>query len=128
MKSVVISGSRRFASGMKKFAKELKALGVYVYEPIIFLDSDSWMKLEEKHQQMIFRGLANDHFQKIRKADVMYVFNKGGYSGPSVTLEIGFAHALNKQIYAYSHDEEWGRDLLFEEVTRSAKKLYERLK
>ena len=129
MKSVVICGSRRFAKEIAAFSKKLQSLGVVVYEPRFgFRDTDSWSKLDEDHQQLIFLGLANEHFQKIRKADVVYVFNKDRYSGPSVTLEIGFSHALNKPIYALEKDEEWGRQLLFEEIIKTPAELVKRLK
>jgi len=111
------------------FSKKLLALGIMVYEPRFgFQDNDTWSKLDEEHQKLIFLGLANEHFQKIRKADIVYIFNKDGYAGPSVTLEIGFAHALNKPIYAYSSDEEWGRDFLFQEIIKTPDELVKKLR
>lgn len=43
---------------------------------------------------------AFSHLENIRKSDAVYIFNKGSYLGPAVTVEIGFALALGKPIYA----------------------------
>lgn len=40
------------------------------------------------------------HLANIRKSDAVYIFNKGSYLGPAVTVEIGFALALGKPIFA----------------------------
>jgi len=40
------------------------------------------------------------HLENIRRSDVVYIFNKGSYLGPAVTVEIGFSLALKKPIYA----------------------------
>jgi nucleoside 2-deoxyribosyltransferase len=40
------------------------------------------------------------HLTNIRKSDAIYVFNKGSYLGPAVTVEIGYALALGKPIFA----------------------------
>jgi nucleoside 2-deoxyribosyltransferase len=43
------------------------------------------------------------------------MFNKDGYSGNSTTLELGYATALGKPVYALSDkDTETCRDILFE--------------
>ncbi len=129
MKSITICGSRRFIKEITKFSNSLEALGVTVFCPRFgFRDNDSWDALDEEHKKLVFLGLANEHFQKIRKSDAVYIYNKDGYSGASVTLEIGFAHALDKPIYALCHDDEWGRDFIFEEIIKTPEKLAQRLK
>lgn len=61
-------------------------------------------------------------------ADVVYVFNKDGYSGNSTTLEIGYAVALGKTIYALSgDDEELCRNVLFRDIVSSAEGLIKKL-
>lgn len=40
------------------------------------------------------------HLENIRKSDAVYIFNKGSYLGPAVTVEIGFSLALHKPIFA----------------------------
>lgn len=43
---------------------------------------------------------AFSHLANIRKSDAVYIFNKGSYLGPAVTVEIGYSLALGKPIYA----------------------------
>jgi nucleoside 2-deoxyribosyltransferase len=38
--------------------------------------------------------------KKIDDADVVYIVNPGGYIGKSVSVDIGYAYAKNKSIYA----------------------------
>lgn len=38
--------------------------------------------------------------ERIRKADIIYILNYGGYVGKSVAMDIGYALALEKPIYA----------------------------
>jgi hypothetical protein len=71
--------------------------------------------------------LAHDHFNKIRIADVVYIYNEGGYAGPSTSMEIGFAVALGKPIYAYSVDEELCRQVLYRECVRNPEDMLTRL-
>lgn len=78
-------------------------------------------------------GLVHEHFDRIRKSDVCYVYNKDGYLGVNTTLEIGFAHGLNRIIYALEPERpiqfggEVCRDILFSEVIDSAEELVRRL-
>lgn len=115
MKSVVICGSSRFALEIREFAKKLKNLGVVVYEPHLYRASGGvWENIPDFDKPLVASGLTHDHFYKIRMADVVYILNKNGYSGVSTTLEIGYAVALNKPIYAFSDkDEEMCREILF---------------
>jgi len=43
---------------------------------------------------------AFSHLLNIRNCDAVYIFNKGSYLGPAVTVEIGYSLALNKPIFA----------------------------
>mgnify|MGYP001025909618 CR=1 FL=1 len=114
MKSVVFCGSKRFKPELRKFAKVLQDKGVICYIPFHHSGLKEWDNLSEKYKQFIALGLTHEHFNKIRLADIVYVFNKNGYSGNSTTLEIGYAAALGKPIYGYSdQDEELCRKYLF---------------
>ena len=115
MKSVVICGSARFASEIREFSEKLKAAGVIVYEPYLYRASGGvWENIPDHDKPLVATGLTHVHFYKIRMADVVYIFNKDGYSGVSTTLEIGYATALNKPIYAFSEaDEEICRKIIF---------------
>src|SRR3990172_1568789 len=43
---------------------------------------------------------AFEHLKNIKKSDAVYIYNRGSYLGPAVTVEIGYALALGKPIYA----------------------------
>ena len=128
MRSVVICGSRRFKKEVKAFASDLRRVGVDVYAPHHHSGQEEWNALPKDYQTFVALGLTHDHFHKIRLADTVFIYNKGGYAGPGTTLEIGFAVALGKPIYALSADSELCRHALFREVTPSAKELAKRLK
>jgi len=129
MKSVVICGSRRYKPEIVEFAKELQKLGVVVFAPYLHEGKDEWEKLSDQYKKFVALGLTHDHFYKIQMADVVFVFNKDGYAGNSTTLEIGYAVALGKPIYALTNDdEELCRRVLVREVVASPNELVERLK
>lgn len=129
MKTVVICGSRRFKPEIREFAKRLKKLGAVVYEPYLHSGQDEWAKLSDDYKKFVALGLTHDHFYKIQMADVVFVFNKDGYAGNSTTLEIGYAVALGKPIYALNgDDQELCRHVLFREIISSPTELAKKLK
>ena len=128
MKSVVICGSRRFEKGIRKFAKYLGLLGLTVYEPILNKDRKI-DDLPKNLRRFAFLGLKHHHFSLIRKADAVYFYNKNGYIGTSCTLELGFAEALGKPIFALSDaDSEPVRAVLFDKVVKTPRELLKVLK
>ncbi|MEK7657980.1 MAG: nucleoside 2-deoxyribosyltransferase [Patescibacteria group bacterium] len=128
MKTVVLCGSRRFKPEMREFGKKLKELGVVVFEPYLHSGQDEWAKLSDDYKKFVALGLTHDHFYKIQIADVVFIFNKDGYTGNSTTLEIGYAVATGKPIYALTSDEELCRHVLFREIISSPKELVKKLK
>ena len=127
MKSVVLCGSRRFKPAMREFGKKHKELGVIVYEPYLHSGQEDWTNLSDAYKRFIALGLTHDHFYKIRLADVVFVFNQDGYIGNSTTLEIGYAVALGKPIYALDTDEELCRHVLIREIITSPEELINKL-
>ncbi len=129
MKTVVMCGSSRFKPEIREFSKRLKKLGVVVYEPYLYSGQDEWAKLTDDYKRFVALGQTHDHFYKIKMADVVFVFNKDGYAGNSTTLEIGYAVALGKPIYALNADEkEICRHVLFREIISSPTELAKILK
>ena len=129
MKSVVICGSRRFKKEIREFESKLIKAGVIVFSPYLHEGKDEWDKLSLQYKKFVALGLTHDHFYKIRMADVVFVYNKDGYAGVSTTLELGYAVALGKPIYALSDkDEELCRLTLFREVVQTPKELISKLK
>ncbi|MFA7628117.1 MAG: nucleoside 2-deoxyribosyltransferase [Candidatus Dojkabacteria bacterium] len=129
MKSVVLCGSRRFKKQLREFAKKLKEKGIVVYEPYLHSGGKEWKTLSKAYKKFVLLGLTHDHFYKIEKADVVYVYNEGGYIGNSTTLEIGYAVACKKPIYAFEEDTDEGcRNVLFTDFIKTPAKLVKRLK
>ena len=129
MKSIVICGSRRFKPEMREFAKKLKEFGVVVYEPYLHSGQEEWERLSDDYKKFILLGLTHDHFYKIQMADVVFVYNKDGYVGNSTTLEIGYAVALGKPIYALAADDkELCRLVLFREIISLPEEIVKRLR
>lgn len=140
MKSVVICGSQRYKEDIKAFANRLRKLGVpVVFEPNFERQRKAMLKKEEKQRlaSKSYRdrvpALVHEHFDRIRKADVCYVYNKKGYLGVNTTLELGFAHGKNMVIYALEPErplDEGGeicRDILFTEIIDRPEELVKRL-
>lgn len=131
MKSVVICGSSSFAEGIREFSSKLKALGVIVYEPHLYRSHSeaNLEKISDFNKQFIALGLTHDHFYKMRLADVVYIYNQDGYIGNSVNIELGYALALNKPVYAYDeNDPEIYRKVLFSKVIKTPEELIKYLK
>jgi nucleoside 2-deoxyribosyltransferase len=129
MKTVVICGSRRFKKEIREFESKLTKAGIVVFLPHLHEGKDEWDKLSPQYKKFIALGLTHDHFYKIKMADVVFVYNKDGYAGVSTTLEIGYAIALGKPIYALSDkDEELCRLTLFREAVKTPKELISKLK
>ncbi|MEI6843227.1 MAG: nucleoside 2-deoxyribosyltransferase [bacterium] len=131
MKSVTICSSNRFADEAEVFANKLKKLGVNVLVPHFYTKNYGGVdKVKEVHnRKFIAMGLTHDHFNKIRKSDAVFIYNKEGYSGNSVTLELGYAVALGKPVYALSDkDVETCRDILFAGYAKTPTELIKFLK
>lgn len=140
MKSVVICGSQRYKEEIKKFVGALRNLGVpIVFEPNFQRQRRSMLKKKESErlQSRSYRirvpAMVHEHFDRIRKADVCFVYNKNGYLGINTTLELGFAHGKNMVIYALEPEKqiEFGgeicRDILFTEIIETPEELAKRL-
>ena len=139
MKSVVICGSQRYKDEIKGFAKKLRELGVpIVFEPNFerqrkkMLTANESVRLKSKSYRDRVPAMVHEHFDRIRKADVCYVYNKNGYLGVNTTLELGFAHGKNMIIYALEPEniEKGGeicRDILFTEIIDKPEDLMIRL-
>ena len=128
MKRVVFSGSMRFYDDMQPWATFLRSEGVTVSLPSLITGPEDFEKLnmEEQRKQKLF--FIEDHNGLIDNSDVLFIFNPGGYVGNSATLEIGYALAFNKEIYALEHDSELVRDVLYSDYCRTPEQLLEKLR
>lgn len=114
---ITICSSNRFAEEVIEFAHKLEELGMIVYVPHFYTHNYGELDdVDEDNRQFIAMGLTHDHFTEIRYADVVFVYNKGGYSGYSVSMEIGYAFGKDKPIFALEEDEDICRQVLYREV------------
>jgi hypothetical protein len=128
MKSVVICGSRRFKKEAYEFADKLEGKGVVVFRPFMNTNKGISSLAPDLHRYAVL-GLTWHHFESIRKADVVFVFNKDGYLGNSGTMELGAAAVLGKVIYALEEDkEESCRNVLFDKIIKNPDDLVKRLR
>lgn len=128
MKSVVICGSRRYTDGIREFEAKLHKKGIVVYSPILNTNKHI-NELPEDLKRYAFLGLTWHHLEFIRKADVVFIYNKDGYMGNSTTIELEAAVALGKPIYSLEQDTtEQCRKVLIDEVIGSVDKLVKLLK
>lgn len=140
MKAVVICGSQRYKDEIRKFVSQLKKLGApIVLEPNFENRDNAFAKKEEKERlrSKAYRTQApaavHAHFERIRKADICYIYNKDGYLGVNTTLEIGYAHGKGMIIYAlepeqsYEEGGEICRNILFTEIIKTPKELFAKL-
>lgn len=101
MKPVVVCGSKRYKSEIAQFCDELTSRGVLVFAPDFTLVANEDQKYHSEYvTAKLFKGLTLEHFDWIRKAEVCYVYNKDGYAGVSVTMEMAYAAALGKPIFS----------------------------
>lgn len=125
--TIAICCSKKFKKEERKFAKQLRALGIGVYEPPL-PGMDIFENLTKEQQYFALAGLTHNHFYKIRKSDAIYVLNIGGYIGVAVTMEIAYAAALNKKIFFMEEEKnELARKLLCDGVAKTARELKKRL-
>jgi nucleoside 2-deoxyribosyltransferase len=124
VKSVVVCGSKKYAAEIEKFCEELEKLGVMVFAPNFKEPLPENTKFASQNiTDIVFKGLTLEHFDWIRKSEVCFVFNQNDYVGVSVTMEMAYASALGKPVFALS--DKTGdpcRDSLIDKVVRTPKK------
>ncbi len=125
MKSVVVCGSKKYAEEIAAYCAELEKLGVLVFEPDFKeVGHENEIYHSPYHTAKMFKGFTLEHFDWIRKAEVCYVFNKNEYVGASVTMEMAYASALGKPIFALEAGTgDPCRDALIDKVITSPKTL-----
>jgi hypothetical protein len=125
MKSVVVCGSKRYAAEIDKFCKELEKLGALTFEPNFKDPQPEDTEFPSVHlKQTVFKGLTLEHFDWIRKSEVCFIYNKDDYVGVSVTMEMAYASALGKPIFALSDKTgDPSRDALIDKIVKTPQNL-----
>jgi nucleoside 2-deoxyribosyltransferase len=94
MKSVCLCGSFRFYDDMVALREALQAHGVHCEWPTPGLRRAPQGMAPAEAKEAILQ-----HLQRMDRADLIFIFNKGGYAGNSVLMEIGYAYARRKPVY-----------------------------
>ena len=101
--SIVISGSfRRYYNGIRDAIKQFESLGVEVLSPMhsnVVNPGEDFVILETDESTCPDK-LEREHLMAICRADALYLYNPDGYIGPSSAMEVGWALALRKPVYA----------------------------
>ena len=100
-------------------------MGVLVFEPSIQQPIFEDEKFGSDYvTAKLFKSLTLEHFDWIRKAEVCYIYNPSGYVGTSVTMEMAYAAALGKPIFALEAGTgDPCRDALVDRIVPSTKDL-----
>ena len=101
MKSVCICGSFRFYEEMVDLRNALQARGIRCEWPLPGpRRAPQAMTADEA------RDAITQHLERMDRAECIFIFNKDGYLGNSVVMEIGYAYARSKPVYvlALIHD------------------------
>lgn len=101
---ITICGSMSYLEKLKEIEKNLLQLGHQVFMPVDFGIDYSTISNEDYGQLKKEKNAIKEHFEKIKKSDVILVcnFDKYGiknYIGGNSFLEIGFAYILGKKIF-----------------------------
>lgn len=107
----VISGSFKFKPEIDAAHEEFRDHDVIVLAPdqgwlylprhrLQIFNPDRQFRPLPTEQDMSIREIEDTFLQHLRSADLVYLFNFGGYVGNSMAFELGFAIALQKPVYA----------------------------
>ena len=101
MKSVCICGSFRFYEEMVDLRNALQARGVLCEWPLPGPRREPHAMTVDEARDAIMH-----HLERMDRAEIIFVFNKGGYIGNSAVMEIGYAYARRKPVYVLApmHD------------------------
>lgn len=117
MKKVCICSSFKFYEKVQELAEKLKEAGIECFIPLpskkfrnqdkpdeFVADFDN-MSEQEKLQEA--KRMALEHFDRMNRADCIFILSPTGYVGKSVCMEIGYAHAKKIPVYASSKLEDF---------------------
>lgn len=90
---IVICSSMRNKNLIHELLQAYESSEIEVFFPNLNFD----LKKEDFKSQTMVK-LQNDHFNKMKSADIIYVLNPDKYIGQMVSIEIGYAKALGKRI------------------------------
>lgn len=108
MKCVVSGSFRKFYQGIIQVIEDFERCGIEVLSPKIseVMNPENEFVILKSDPTNDIETLERSHLEKIREADFLYIYNPGGYIGKSVAMELGWALALNKPVYALEEPDD----------------------
>ena len=100
--TVFVATSKRFYGEAMELVDRLKDAGQKVHHPYFHLDPAKIDGDPELKSQVTVQ-----HFPEIDESDLFYALLPGGYIGCSVTIELTYAYARGKTIFASQAPEEF---------------------
>jgi nucleoside 2-deoxyribosyltransferase len=97
---------------MNRIEEMLFRKGIKCVKPVPFPHGDP-KKGRTRQEERIG---TKEHIEDVKRADIIYVVDQGGYVGRSTSVEIGVAYGLGKKIYAMEKIEDTAVDILVNEV------------
>lgn len=115
-KTVVICGSfHREPENLATLIDELEQTNCQVISPFTTTFSDRNAPFVRSKNDEGFSNIEIErfHLRAIKEADFIWLFAPQGYVGASASFEIGYAHALQKQIFSHTvPNEEYVRAIV----------------
>jgi len=109
METIYLIGSFKFYTDMLDIQKSLTSEDIrcFIPQPSKYRDPNDPSKFLQSSRNQPKEILMKDAhestircFRKIDECDIIYVVNRHGYVGKSTLLDIGYAYAKKKPIYA----------------------------
>lgn len=120
---VVISGSfRKYFNGIQKKIEEFEEVGIAVISPKrarVINPLEEFVVLET-NKITDSKTIEQQHLDAIYEADALYLYDEKGYMGASATMELGWALAIGKPIYAMEESEDFTLKLFCGKVATPA--------
>jgi len=101
---VVVCGSfHKNPEALQLVIEELEQTNCHVLSPlsIRFENRDKTFVRSKEDEGFSDIELERFHLRAIKQADFIWLYNPSGYIGTSATMELGYAHALQKPIFAF---------------------------
>ena len=108
---VFVATSKRFYAEAKKLVEGLEDNGIKVYHPYFHLNPD-----EVDADPGLKSKVTVQHFPEIDDSDIFFALLPDGYIGCSVTIELTYAYAKGKRIFASEAPSEFAVRPMISEI------------
>jgi len=110
--TIFVATSKRFYEEAARIVKRIKACDVMVHHPYFHLDPTA-VDADPDYKSRV----TLQHFPEIDDCDVFYALLPGGYIGCSVTIELAYAYAKDKEIVVSEAPTEFAVRALVSEIS-----------